>query len=122
MDLSIDYDFYIEEFKGVSISLLEFEAIYGRCFDMIELLAKEFNASISTSKDVDCFKKAVALQVEYIYTCGGFESVYMGGITSATIGDFKYSSEGDSKRMYSPIAFEFIKNISVKAGGCDLYV
>lgn len=122
MDLNFDYSFYSLEFKSSSLNLEEFEILYSRCFDMINLLASNFNSIIYYPKDIMYFKKAVCSQIEYVFSLGGFDALYSSGVSSVSIGDFKYSSNSNGvNTLYSPIAIEFIKAISGKVRGCDLY-
>lgn len=91
----IDYDFYTNEFKGVSLDESIFSSLVDRASDLIDIATNHKIEAIGFDHLYTSFqlriKKAVAAQVEYMYVNGGIEAMQSQEIQQASIGRFSYS-------------------------------
>lgn len=89
----IDQTYYQNTYVGTDIPSTDFPRLEARASDMIDELTRYQIDDLST---LDAFtqkqvKKAVASQVEYLFTRGGEEANHgSGNVTSANIGHFSY--------------------------------
>ncbi|WP_374964615.1 hypothetical protein [Lysinibacillus sp. RS5] len=98
--LYIDYQFYTDEFKGVSLSEDVFSSLVGRASDMIDQVTNYKIESIGFDNLFPAFqqrvKKATAAQVEYLHVNGGM-AMMQSSVTDVSIGKFSYDSLASSK-------------------------
>ena len=91
----IDYDFYTNEFKGVSLDENTFSSIVDRASDLIDIATNDKIGAIGFENLYPSFqlrvKKAIAAQVEYIHVNGGIEAIQSQEMQQVSIGDFSYS-------------------------------
>lgn len=96
----IDYQFYTDEFQGVSLSEDVFSSLVGRASDMIDQVTNYKIESIGFDNLYPAFqqrvKKATAAQVEYLHVNGGMATI-QSSVTDVSIGKFSYDSLAASK-------------------------
>ncbi|MER2172167.1 MAG: hypothetical protein ABS938_16240 [Psychrobacillus psychrodurans] len=86
----IDYQYYTDEYKGVSIDASTFSSLVVRASDAIDSITRSFYQFNDLETDVafrkNKFKKAVACQVEYFHEVGSTTTYGMNEPSSVTIG------------------------------------
>lgn len=97
----IDYQFYTNTFKGVSLDEGTFNSLVDRANDFIDIAT---NYRITNFEDLHLniqlrVKKAVAAQVEHMHLNGGIEDMQTDDVFSVSIGSFSFSSNQTSKTI-----------------------
>lgn len=91
----IDYNFYTNEFKGVSLDESTFSSLANRASDLIDIATNDKIGAIGFDNLHPSLqlrvKKAVAAQIEYIHVNGGIEAMQSTEMQEASIGNFSYS-------------------------------
>lgn len=98
----IDYHYYDSEFHGSPIPPNEFDRLVDIASDVIRDVAVQ---QITPEHEANpCFKKAIAYQVEYLFTQGGIDAItgFASSATSESLGGYSISVSSDaSKSMKS---------------------
>lgn len=106
--LYIDYQFYTDEFKGVSLSEDAFNNLAGRASDLIDQVTKYKIEDIGFDNLYPAFqqrvKKATAAQVEFMHVNGGVVAMQSSDASNVTIGKFSYATGGSDKGMAKSIS------------------
>lgn len=104
----IDYQFYTDEFKGVSLSEDAFNNLVGRASDLIDQVTNYKIETIGFDNLYPAFqqrvKKATAAQVEFMHVNGGVVSMQSSDTSNVSIGKFSYSTGGSDKGMTKSIS------------------
>jgi hypothetical protein len=111
----IDYAYYTDDFKGVSVSAEEFDRLVRRASDKIDSLTSYVlhRADFTQLAQLiqENVKKATAAQVEYLVTLGGELAVHGDEPSSVSISNFSYSTESEGKgpQTFSPVVLEYLR-------------
>jgi hypothetical protein len=111
----VDYTYYTDDFKGVSVTQGEFDRLVRRASDKIDSLTSYVLHRVEFTQLAQLIqenvKKATAAQVEYLVTQGGELAVHGDEPSSVSISNFSYSteSEGHGPRTVSPIVLEYLR-------------
>lgn len=112
----IDYQFYTDEFKGVSLSEDAFNGLVGRASDLVDQATNYKIEAIGIENLHPAYqqrvKKAVAAQVEFLNVNGGIVAMQSNDVTSASIGSFSYSAGDSGKGMTKFISDSAITYLS----------
>lgn len=115
----IDYQYYTDDYKGVSIDASTFSSLVVRASDAIDSITRSFYQFNDLETDVafrkNKFKKAVASQVEYFHEVGSTTTYGMNEPSSVTIGRTSQSggsSNNDSQTntLLSPDAYMYLRD------------
>jgi hypothetical protein len=113
--LYIDYAYYTDDFKGVSVTQEEFDRLVRRASDKVDSLTSYLlHRAEFTELDQliqENVKKATAAQVEYLLSLGGELAVHGDAPSSVSISNFSYStkSEGKGTQTVSPVVFDYLR-------------
>ena len=104
----IDYQFYIDEFKGVSLSEDVFNNLVGRASDLIDQVTNYKIETIGFDNLYPAYqqrvKKAVAAQVEFLHVNGGIVGMQSSDSSNVSIGKFSYATGDSSKGLSKSIS------------------
>lgn len=91
----IDQTFYDTEYKGVTMDATTFAKLESRASDLVDMVTNYKLLGVDLESEPALIqtnvKKAVAAQVEFMYTDGGELSVHGGSPSSVSIGGFSYT-------------------------------
>ncbi|WP_368298387.1 hypothetical protein [Cytobacillus firmus] len=108
----IDQAFYNDVYKGTPIDAETFTMLEERASDVVDLLTNYRLAGEDLSHKPELIrtnvKKAVAAQIEYMYSEGGELSLHGGSPSSVSIGGFSYT-EGSGVRVVSEMALSYLR-------------
>jgi hypothetical protein len=108
----IDQAFYNDVYKGTPLDAETFNKLVSRASDLIDMVTKYKLLGIDLSKEPTLVqtnvKKAVAAQIEYMYSEGGELSVHGSSPSSVSIGGFSYT-EGSSVKKVSEMALSYLR-------------
>ena len=122
----IDYDYYINDYEGITIEEIEFKQLAKRAVDVIDvmscgrLLKGGFEGLCVYKKGL--VKKAAAAQVEFLAENGGVAILAGGGISSFKIGSFNAAYKSNGDRFVSPLAKSFMAMAGLMYTGVDVWV
>lgn len=95
----IDQTFYNDIYKGVPVDPEVFDQLEARASDLIDMVTNYRLIGFGLSDQPEFIqthvKKAVAAQIEFMFTEGGETSIHGGSPSSISIGGFSYT-EGTS--------------------------
>lgn len=112
-----DYDYYINEYKGLEIPEDEYNTLESRACDIIDILTSQRISQNDFNKYCEFIqkqvKKACAAQTEYLYQNGGIEFIAdCGDIASISLGSFSIGSKNQNSqdnasnsKLISPLVF-----------------
>lgn len=108
----IDQAFYNDVYKGIPIDAETFKMLEKRASDVIDVLTNYRLAGVDLSHEPELIrtnvKKAVAAQVEYMFSDGGELSIHGGSPSSVSIGGFSYT-EGSGVKIVSEMARSYLR-------------
>ncbi|MGV3265628.1 hypothetical protein [Cytobacillus pseudoceanisediminis] len=108
----IDQAFYNDVYKGTPMDAETFTMLEERASDVIDVLTNYRLAGEDLSREPELIqtnvKKAVAAQIEYMYSEGGELSVHGGSPSSVSIGGFSYT-EGSGVKVVSEMARSYLR-------------
>ncbi|MCS0652023.1 hypothetical protein [Cytobacillus firmus] len=108
----IDQAFYNDIYKGIQMDAETFKKLVSRASDLIDMVTNYKLLSIDLSKEPTLIqtnvKKAVAAQVEYMFSDGGELSIHGGSPSSVSIGGFSYT-EGSGVKIVSEMAHSYLR-------------
>lgn len=106
--LYIDFQFYTNEFKGVSLSEDAFNSLVGRASDIIDQVTNYKIEQIGFDNLYPTFqqrvKKATVAQVEFMHVNGGVIAMQSSDASNVSIGKFSYSTGVSDKVMAKSIS------------------
>jgi hypothetical protein len=111
----VDYSYYTDDFKGVSVTQEDFDRLVRRASDKIDSLTSYVLHRVEFTQLAQLIqenvKKATAAQVEYLVTQGGELAVHGDEPSSISISNFSYSTEsaGQGPRAVSPVVLEYLR-------------
>jgi len=127
----IDYRYYTDEYKGVSIDENTFSSLVVRASDAIDSITRSFYQFNNLDDDVafrkNKFKKAVASQVEYFHEVGSTTTYGMNEPSSVTIGrtsmseGSKGSQTSPQNSLLSPDAYMYLRDTGLLYRGLGVY-
>ncbi|WP_404358495.1 hypothetical protein LG291_07935 [Cytobacillus firmus] len=107
----IDQAFYNDVYNGIPMDAETFTMLENRASDIIDVLTNYRLAGVDLSQEPELIqtnvKKAVAAQVEYMYSEGGELSVHGGSPSSVSIGGFSYT-EGSGAKIVSEMTRSYL--------------
>ncbi|MFD5849699.1 hypothetical protein ACFWGC_05840 [Cytobacillus pseudoceanisediminis] len=108
----IDQAFYNDVYKGIPMDAESFNKLVSRASDLIDMVTNYKLLGIDLSKEPTLIqtnvKKAVAAQVEYMFSDGGELSIHGGSPSSVSIGGFSYT-EGSGVKIVSEMARSYLR-------------
>ncbi len=108
----IDQAFYNDVYKGIPMDAETFTRLEARASDVVDVLTNNRLAGEGLSHKPELIrtnvKKAVAAQIEYMYSEGGELSVHGGSPSSVSIGGFSYT-EGSGVKVVSEMARSYLR-------------
>ncbi|WP_436375504.1 hypothetical protein [Cytobacillus sp. BC1816] len=108
----IDQAFYNDMYNGTPMDAETFNKLESRASDLIDMVTSYKLLVVDLSKEPTLVqtnvKKAVAAQIEYMYSEGGKLSVHGGSPSSVSIGCFSYT-EGSSVKKVSEMALSYLR-------------
>ncbi|WHY63258.1 hypothetical protein [Cytobacillus firmus] len=108
----IDQAFYNDVYKGTPMDTETFTMLEKRASAVIDVLTNYRLAGVDLSHKPELIrtnvKKAVAAQIEYMYSEGGELSVHGGSPSSVSIGGFSYT-EGSGVKVVSEMARSYLR-------------
>ncbi|WP_282140315.1 hypothetical protein [Cytobacillus oceanisediminis] len=108
----IDQAFYNDVYNGTPMDAETFNMLEERASDVIDVLTNYRLAGVDLSHESELIrtnvKKAVAAQIEYMYSEGGELSVHGGSPSSVSIGGFSYT-EGSGVKVVSEMARSYLR-------------
>ncbi|MBN8199314.1 hypothetical protein [Bacillus sp. NTK034] len=108
----IDQAFYNDMYNGTPMDAETFNKLESRASDLIDMVTSYKLLVVDLSKEPTLVqtnvKKAVAAQIEYMYSEGGKLSVHGGSPSSVSIGGFSYT-EGSSVKKVSEMALSYLR-------------
>lgn len=108
----IDQAFYNDVYKGTPMDAETFTMLEKRASDVIDMITNYRLVGVDLSHKPELIrtnvKKAVAAQIEYMYSEGGKLSVHGGSPSSVSIGSFSYT-EGSSVKKVSEMALIYLR-------------
>ncbi|MBU8768699.1 hypothetical protein [Cytobacillus oceanisediminis] len=108
----IDQAFYNDVYKGTPMDTETFTMLEKRASAVIDVLTNYRLAGVDLSHKPELIltnvKKAVAAQIEYMYSEGGELSVHGGSPSSVSIGGFSYT-EGSGVKVVSEMAWSYLR-------------
>ncbi|EFV79282.1 hypothetical protein HMPREF1013_00198 [Bacillus sp. 2_A_57_CT2] len=108
----IDQAFYNDVYKGTPMDTETFSMLETRASDVIDVLTNYRLAGEDLSHEPEIIqanvKKAVAAQIEYMYSEGGELSVHGGSPSSVSVGGFSYT-EGSGVKVVSEMARIYLR-------------
>ncbi|MCM3395951.1 hypothetical protein [Cytobacillus oceanisediminis] len=108
----IDQAFYNDVYKGTSMDAETFTMLEERASDVVDMITNYRLAGVDLSHKPELIqtnvKKAVAAQIEYMYSEGGELSVHGGSPSSVSIGGFSYTEESGVK-VVSEMARSYLR-------------
>lgn len=108
----IDQAFYNDVYKGTPMDTETFTMLEKRASDVIDVLTNYRLAGEDLSHEPELIqtnvKKAVAAQIEYMYSEGGELSIHGGSPSSVSIGGFSYT-EGSGVKLISEMAYSYLR-------------
>ncbi|MBX9972134.1 MULTISPECIES: hypothetical protein [Cytobacillus] len=108
----IDQAFYNDVYKGIPMDAETFTMLEARASDVVDVLTNYRLAGEDLSHKPELIrtnvKKAVAAQIEYMYSEGGELSVHGGSPSSVSIGGFSYT-EGSGVKVVSEMARSYLR-------------
>ena len=120
----IDYQFYTDEFKGVSLSEDAFNNLVSRASDLIDQVTNFKIETIGFENLYPAYqqrvKKAVAAQVEYMHVNGGIVNMQTADLSSASLGSFSYAENGSSGQVMkttSKSAIDYLRGTGLLYSG-----
>jgi hypothetical protein len=109
----IDYTYYVDTFKGTSISSEQFDLLVERASDLIDQITSYNLQGVDLTQQHQLIqnnvKKATAAQVEYMVTQGGELSIHGGSPASVSIGKFSYQASSEQQPIISPAALNYLR-------------
>lgn len=108
----IDQAFYNDVYKGIPMDAESFNKLVSRASDLIDMVTNYKLLGIDLSKEPTLIqtnvKKAVAAQVEFMFSDGGELSIHGGSPSSVSIGGFSYT-EGSGVKIVSEMARSYLR-------------
>ncbi|WP_026584203.1 hypothetical protein [Bacillus sp. J33] len=108
----IDQAFYNDVYKGTPMDAETFTKLEKRASDVVDVLTNYRLAGVDLLLEPELIqtnvKKAVAAQIEYMYSEGGELSVHGGSPSSVSIGGFSYT-EGSGVKIVSEMARSYLR-------------
>lgn len=113
----IDQAFYEDEYRGTPMDTETFTKLEMRASDLIDRVTNYQLMGVDLSQQPPLIqtnvKKAVAAQVEYLYSEGGELSVHCGSPSSVNIGNFSYTEGSGARgqaevRTISNLAYSYL--------------
>lgn len=119
----IDQAFYNDVYKGTPMDTETFTMLEKRASDVIDVLTNYRLAGEDLSREPELIqtnvKKAVAAQIEYMYSEGGELSVHGGSPSSVSIGGFSYT-EGSGVKVVSEMARSYLRQTGLLFMGVEV--
>lgn len=119
----IDQAFYNDVYKGTPMDTETFTMLEKRASDVIDVLTNYRLAGEDLSREPELIqtnvKKAVAAQIEYMYSEGGELSVHGGSPSSVSIGGFSYT-EGSGVKVVSEMARSYLRQTGLLYMGVEV--
>ena len=121
----IDYQYYTDEFKGVSLDEGTFSSLVSRASNAVDQMTNYRIVSLGFDNLHDSIKQrirmAVASQVEYVHINGGIVGTQSDDLTSVSINSFSYSkapsSSAGGRPVVGPTALNYLKGTGLLYSG-----
>lgn len=124
----IDYQYYTDVFKGVSLDEDTFSLLVSRASDMIDQATNYKLSALDWDKLHELYKsrvqKAVAAQVEYLHVNGGVIAMQSTEVSQASIGSFSYTESESARninRTISGSSTAYLRGTGLLYGGVITY-
>ncbi|MGN7176217.1 hypothetical protein BK139_03470 [Paenibacillus sp. FSL R5-0490] len=108
----IDQAFYNDVYKGTPMDAETFTMLEERASDVVDMITNYRLVRVDLSHKPELIrnnvKKAVAAQIEFMYSEGGELSVHGGSPSSVSVGGFIYT-KGSGVKVVSEMARSFLR-------------